>query len=220
MVKIYDCLDTAEALTGLRLARQALGRGDLVVLPTDTVYGVAADAFNPAAVQKLLDAKGRGRTSPPPVLVPSIETLDALAEHVTPEMRSLAEAFWPGGLTIVVPARTTLAWDLGDTNGTAALRMPDHAIILELLRESGPLAVSSANLTGNPAALTATEARDALGDRIAVYLDSGESSGSRVGSTIVDTTPTVTGKPVRVLRDGTVSRDAIRAIVGTIEGDE
>ena len=220
MVKIYECLDTAEALTGLRLARQALGRGDLVVLPTDTVYGVAADAFNPAAVQKLLDAKGRGRTSPPPVLVPSIETLDALAEHVTPEMRSLAEAFWPGGLTIVVPARTTLAWDLGDTNGTAALRMPDHAITLELLRESGPLAVSSANLTGKPAALTATEARDALGDRIAVYLDSGESSGSRVGSTIVDTTPTVTGKPVRVLRDGTVSRDAIRAIVGVIEGDE
>jgi tRNA threonylcarbamoyl adenosine modification protein (Sua5/YciO/YrdC/YwlC family) len=220
MVKIYDCLDTAEALTGLRLARQALGLGDLIVLPTDTVYGVAADAFNPAAVQKLLDAKGRGRTSPPPVLVPSIETLDALAEHVTPEMRSLAEAFWPGGLTIVVPARTTLAWDLGDTNGTAALRMPDHAITLELLRESGPLAVSSANLTGNPAALTATEARDALGDRIAVYLDSGESSGSRVGSTIVDATPTVTGKPVRVLRDGTVSRDAIRAIVGVIEGDE
>jgi tRNA threonylcarbamoyl adenosine modification protein (Sua5/YciO/YrdC/YwlC family) len=220
MVKIYDCLDTAEALTGLRLARQALGRGDLIVLPTDTVYGVAADAFNPAAVQKLLDAKGRGRTSPPPVLVPSIETLDALAEHVTPEMRSLAEAFWPGGLTIVVPARTTLAWDLGDTNGTAALRMPDHAITLELLRESGPLAVSSANLTGKPAALTATEARDALGDRIAVYLDSGESSGSRVGSTIVDATPTVTGKPVRVLRDGTVSRDAIRAIVGVIEGDE
>jgi L-threonylcarbamoyladenylate synthase len=219
MVKIYDCLDTAEALTGLRLARRAVGRGDLIVLPTDTVYGVAADAFNPTAVQKLLDAKGRGRTSPPPVLVPGIETLDALAEQVTPEMRALAEAFWPGGLTIVVPARTTLAWDLGDTNGTAALRMPDHAITLELLRESGPLAVSSANLTGKPAALTATEAHDALGDRIAVYLDSGESSGSRVGSTIVDATPTVTGKPLRVLRDGTVSRDAIRAIVGAIEGD-
>lgn len=219
MVKIYDCLVTGEALTGLRLARQAVGRGDLIVLPTDTVYGVAADAFNPAAVQKLLDAKGRGRTSPPPVLVPGIETLDALAEQVTPEMRALAEAFWPGGLTIVVPARTTLSWDLGDTNGTAALRMPDHAITLELLRESGPLAVSSANLTGKPAALTATEAHDALGDRIAVYLDSGESSGTRVGSTIVDATPTVTGKPVRVLRDGTVSRDAIRAIVGAIEGD-
>ena len=220
MVKIYDCLDTAEALTGLRLARRAVGRGDLIVIPTDTVYGIAADAFNPEAVQKLLDAKGRGRTSPPPVLVPGIETLDALAEQVTTEMRALAEAFWPGGLTIVVPARTTLAWDLGDTNGTAALRMPDHALTLELLRDSGPLAVSSANLTGQPAALTAVEAHDALGDRIAVYLDSGESSGSRVGSTIVDATPTVTGKPVRVLRDGTVSHDAIRAIVGAIEGDE
>jgi len=220
MVKIYDCLDTGEALTGLRLARQAVGRGDLIVIPTDTVYGVAADAFKPAAVQKLLDAKGRGRMSPPPVLVPSIETLDALAEQVTTEMRALAEAFWPGGLTIVVPARTTLAWDLGETNGTAALRMPDHALTLELLRESGPLAVSSANLTGQPAALTATEAHAALGDRIAVYLESGESSGSRVGSTIVDATPTVTGKRVRVLRDGTVSRDAIRSIVGAIEGDE
>jgi tRNA threonylcarbamoyl adenosine modification protein (Sua5/YciO/YrdC/YwlC family) len=220
MVKIYDCLDTAEALTGLRLARQAVGRGDLIVIPTDTVYGVAADAFNPAAVQKLLDAKGRERTSPPPVLVPGIETLDALAEQVTPEMRALAEAFWPGGLTIVVPARTTLAWDLGETNGTAALRMPDHGLTLELLRESGPLAVSSANLTGQPAAITATEAHDALGDRVAVYLESGESSGSRTGSTIVDATPTGSGKPVRVLRDGTVSRDAIRAVVGAIEGDE
>jgi L-threonylcarbamoyladenylate synthase len=220
MVTIYNCLETSEALTGLRLARQAVGRGDLIVLPTDTVYGVGADAFNPVAVQKLLDAKGRGRTSPPPVLVPGIETLDALAEQVTTEMRQLAEAFWPGGLTIVVPARTTLAWDLGETNGTAALRMPDHELTLELLRESGPLAVSSANLTGQPAALTAAEAHDALGDRIAVYLEAGESSGSRVGSTIVDATPTVTGKPIRVLRDGTVSRDAIRAIVGALEGDE
>lgn len=220
MVKIYNCLETSEALTGLRLARQAVGRGDLIVLPTDTVYGVGADAFNPAAVQKLLDAKGRGRTSPPPVLVPSIETLNALAEQVTPEMRDLAEAFWPGGLTIVVPARTTLAWDLGETNGTAALRMPDHELTLELLRESGPLAVSSANLTGQPAALTAAEAHDALGDRIAVYLEAGESSGSRVGSTIVDATPTLEGKPVRILRDGTVTRDEIRAVVGSIEGDE
>lgn len=220
MVKIYDCLETSEALTGLRLARQAVGRGDLIVIPTDTVYGVAADAFNPAAVQKLLDAKGRGRTSPPPVLVPGIETLEALAEEVTTEMRDLAGAFWPGGLTIVVPARSTLAWDLGETNGTVAVRMPDHELTLELLRESGPLAVSSANLTGQPAAVTATEAHDALGDRIAVYLETGESSGSRVGSTIVDATPTLAGKPVRILRDGTISRDKIRAVVGTIEGDQ
>ena len=220
MGTLYDCLDPKEALTGLRLARQAIGRGDLIVLPTDTVYGVAADAFNPSAVQKLLDAKGRGRQSPPPVLVAGIHTLDALADQVTSEMRSLAEAFWPGGLTIVVPARSTLAWDLGDTNGTVAIRMPNHDVTLELIRETGPLAVSSANLTGEPAALSAQEAHRALGDSVGVYLAAGESSHSRTGSTIVDATPTVQGKPVRILREGTVTVDAIRTVVGTIEGDE
>lgn len=219
MGTIYNCLETTEALTGLRLARQAIGRGDLVVLPTDTVYGIAADAFNPVAVQKLLDAKGRGRQSPPPVLVAGFDTMTALAEQTTPEMEKLAEAFWPGGLTIVVPARSTLAWDLGETNGTVALRMPDHELVREFLSETGPLAVSSANLTGKPAALTAAEAMAQLGDTVAVYLDAGESSGSRVGSTIVDATPTVEGKPVRILRDGTISRDAIRDVLGSIAED-
>jgi tRNA threonylcarbamoyl adenosine modification protein (Sua5/YciO/YrdC/YwlC family) len=219
MGTIYNCLDTGEALTGLRLARQAIGRGDLVVLPTDTVYGVAADAFNPAAVQKLLDAKGRGRQSPPPVLVPGFDTVAALAEHITPEVEKLADAFWPGGLTIVVSAQSTLAWDLGETNGTVALRMPDHALVREFLSETGPLAVSSANLTGKPAALTATEAFDQLGDRVAVYLDAGESSGSRAGSTIVDATPTRDGQPVRILREGTISRDAVRDVLGAIAED-
>ncbi len=220
MGTIYNCLETSEALTGLRLARQAIGRGDLVVLPTDTVYGIAADAFNPAAVQKLLDAKGRGRQAPPPVLVPNFDTVSALAEHITPEIEKLADAFWPGGLTIVVSARPTLAWDLGETNGTVALRMPDHELVREFLTETGPLAVSSANLTGKPAAVTAAEAREQLGDRISVYLDTGESSGSRVGSTIVDATPTRDGKPARILRDGTVSRDAIRDVLGLLAEDD
>jgi len=220
MGTIYNCLETTEALTGLRLARQAIGRGDLVVLPTDTVYGIAADAFNPVAVQKLLDAKGRGRQSPPPVLVAGIDTMAALAEHVTPEMEKLAEAFWPGGLTIVVPARPTLSWDLGETNGTVALRMPDHELVREFLSDTGPLAVSSANLTGQPAALTAAEALAQLGDSVAVYLDAGESSESRVGSTIVDATLTRDGKPVRILREGTVSRDAIRDVLGSLAEDD
>lgn len=220
MGTIYDCRDTAEALTGLRLARQAIGRGQLVVIPTDTVYGVAADAFNPAAVQKLLEAKGRGRQSPPPVLIDGAQTLAALAEQTTPEMDKLAEAFWPGGLTIVVPARSTLSWDLGDTNGTVAVRVPDHDITREFLRETGPLAVSSANLTGQPAALNAEEAKDQLGDSIAVYLSAGDSSESRTGSTIVDATPTLTGQPVRILREGTVSREAIRDLLGAIAEDD
>jgi tRNA threonylcarbamoyl adenosine modification protein (Sua5/YciO/YrdC/YwlC family) len=221
MGTIYNCLETNEALTGLRLARQAIGRGDLVVLPTDTVYGIAADAFNPAAVQKLLDAKGRGRQSPPPVLVSGIDTATALAEYITPEVEKLADAFWPGGLTIVVSARSTLEWDLGETNGTVALRMPDHDLVRELLSETGPLAVSSANLTGKPAALTAAEALDQLGDRVSVYLDAGVSSESRAGSTIVDATSTRDGQPARILREGTITREAIRDVLGVLaEGDE
>ena len=219
MSTTYSCADTAEALTGLRMARGAIGRGRLVVIPTDTVYGVAADAFNASAVQSLLDAKGRGRQSPPPVLIGGIETLGALAETVTPEMTKLAEAFWPGGLTIVVPARATLTWDLGDTNDTVAVRMPDNSIALELLRETGPLAVSSANRTGELAALTAAEAEAQLGESIDVYLDGGSASDSRSGSTIVDCTPTLIGQPVAILRDGVISRDAIRAIVGDIAED-
>lgn len=220
MATIYNCLDTSEALTGLRLARQAIGRGQLVVIPTDTVYGVAADAFNAAAVQKLLDAKGRGRQSPPPVLIDGPLTLTALAEQITPEMEKLAETFWPGGLTIVVPARSTLVWDLGDTNGTVAVRVPDHELTREFLRETGPLAVSSANLTGQPAALNAAEAKEQLGDSIEVYLSAGMSSESRTGSTIVDTTPTLVGKPVRIVREGTVSREAIRELLGEIAEDD
>lgn len=219
MSTTYSCADTAEALTGLRMARGAIGRGRLVVIPTDTVYGVAADAFNATAVRALLDAKGRGRQSPPPVLIGGIETLAALAETVTPEMEKLAAAFWPGGLTIVVPARATLTWDLGDTNGTVAVRMPDNAIARELLSETGPLAVSSANRTGEPAALTAAEADAQLGDSIDVYLDGGPASTDRSGSTIVDCTPTVLGKPVTILRDGVISRDAIREVLGSIAED-
>ncbi|MFM6968524.1 MAG: L-threonylcarbamoyladenylate synthase [Microbacteriaceae bacterium] len=220
MTTTFDCADTAEVLTGLRMARGAIGRGKLVVIPTDTVYGIAADAFNAKAVAGLLDAKGRGRQSPPPVLIGGPETLAALAETVTPQMTALAEAFWPGGLTIVVPARSTLTWDLGETNGTVAVRMPANSIALELLTETGPLAVSSANRTGEPAALTAAEAFGQLGESVEVYLDGGIASDARSGSTIVDCTPTTTGQPVRILRDGVITRDAIRAVVGKIAEDD
>lgn len=213
----YSCLDTTEALTGLRMARMAIGRGQLVVVPTDTVYGIAADAFNPDAVQALLDAKGRGRQSPPPVLIDGIPTLAALAETVTDEMTALVREFWPGGLTIIVPARATLQWDLGETGGTVAVRMPANDIARELLSETGPLAVSSANLTGQPAAVTAAEAVAQLGDSVEVYLDGGTASDSRLGSTIVDCTPTLEGKPVMILRDGVIPREAIRELLGVID---
>ena len=220
MAPIYDCSVPAELLTGMRLARTAIGRGDLVVLPTDTVYGVAADAFNPAAVQKLIDAKGRTRQSPPPVLIPGIPTLDALAESVPDDVRKLVAEFWPGALTIILPARSSLTWDLGETGGTVALRMPADPIALEIMSETGPLAVSSANLTGRPAAESAGDARRMLGDSVSVYLDDGPAGtsyehrvGANTGSTIVDATGGADGV-LRIVRHGVLSDADIIRVVG------
>ncbi len=215
MSRLFDSSVESDLLTGMRLARTALRRGELVVIPTDTVYGVAADAFSPKAVQRLLDAKGRTRQSPPPVLVPSIATLEALAAVIPDAVRKLVDAFWPGGLTIVLPAQQSLAWDLGDTDGTVAVRMPDNRIALELLTETGPLAVSSANLTGEPAATTASDAQRMLGDSVEVYLDGGESS--TVSSTIVDATRLIApGGTLSILREGAITRQQIRDVVGDI----
>ena len=214
MAALYDCSVPSELLTGMRLARSAIGRGALVVIPTDTVYGIAADAFNPVAIQALLDAKGRTRSSPPPVLVPGVATLDALAETVSQPVRDLVDAFWPGGLTIIVPARSSLAWDLGDTRGTVALRQPSDPIALELLTEVGPLAVSSANLTGQPAATTASLALESLGDSVDVYLDGGGTE--TVTSTIVDASSFAADGSIRIVRHGAVSEQQLRAVLGDV----
>jgi len=220
MAPLYDCSDDSELLTGMRLARTSIGRGELVVIPTDTVYGVAADAFQPKAVARLLEAKGRGRQSPPPVLIPGIPTLDALAEDVPDQVRALVAAFWPGGLTVILPARSSLAWDLGETRGTVALRMPSNRVALELLSETGPLAVSSANLTGEPAAKIASEAERMLGDSVAVYLDDGPAGtsydgASEPGSTIVDATGLL--KPdgrLTIVRHGVITDQQIYDVIG------
>lgn len=218
---IYDTGIPEQLLTGMRLARGAIGRGELVVIPTDTVYGVAADAFSPDAVQRLLDAKGRDRTAPPPVLVPGLPTLDALADPVPDEVRALVAEFWPGGLTVILRARAMLDWDLGETRGTVALRMPSDPIALELLAETGPLAVSSANRTGEPAALTAADAEAMLGESVAVYLEAGRAGGSypdardHLGSTIVDATNLEhpDGK-LRIVRHGVIPDEEIVRVIG------
>jgi len=211
--KVFDCTDTSHLLPAARAARQAIGAGELVVLPTDTVYGVAADAFSPEAVQRLLDAKGRGRQSPPPVLIPGVETLAALASEVVEPVRLLAERFWPGGLTIVLTAQPSLSWDLGETGGTVALRIPNHELALEILRETGPLAVSSANTSGQPAARAIDEAQTMLGEAISVYLDAGLVTGDGSASTIIDATDLGDeGGTIQILRDGAVSRAAIEEL--------
>ena len=193
-------------------AVNVLSRGGLVVLPTDTVYGIAADAFTPPAVQALLDAKGRGRQMPPPVLIADVRVLDGLATDVPAGARALAEAFWPGGLTLIVRAQPSLAWDLGETRGTVALRVPDHETARALLQRTGPLAVSSANRTGSPAAVTAQEAYDQLGDSVAVYLDGGDAPG-QVASSIVD----ATGPALRLVRAGALSLERLNEVT-PVEG--
>ncbi|GGF01937.1 L-threonylcarbamoyladenylate synthase [Mycetocola zhadangensis] len=219
MSRLFDSSVESDLLTGMRLARTALRRGELVVIPTDTVYGIAADAFSPQAVQRLLDAKGRTRQSPPPVLVPSVGTLEALAAVIPDAVRKLVDEFWPGGLTIVLPSQPSLAWDLGDTDGTVAVRMPNNRIALELLSETGPLAVSSANLTGQPAATTAADAEAMLGDSVNVYIDGGESTS--VSSTIVDATRLAgPGGTLTILREGAISREQIRDVVGDLLEEE
>lgn len=222
MSSVYDCRVPEELLSGMRFARQAIARGEVIVLPTDTVYGVAADAFSPLAVQRLLDAKQRGRSQPPPVLVPGRSTLAALVETVPEPVERLVEEFWPGGLTIVLPAQPSLVWDLGDTQGTVAVRMPAQRVTLELLEETGPLAVSSANINGQPSALDIESAQNMLGDSVSVYLDHGPSI-TGVASTIIDATSLV--RPggddarVRILREGAVPRNELARVLGELLDD-
>ena len=225
MERIFDCALDTDLLTGMRLAKVALGRHELVVFPTDTVYGLAADAFSAKGVAALLAAKGRTPQSPPPVLIPNTRTLHALAEFVPEVASKLATTFWPGALTMIFRAQPSLSWNLGETKGTVALRVPDHKIALALLEEVGPLAVSSANLTGEPAATTCQQAEKYLGNKVAVYLDGGASPKAE-SSTILDLTGieeiydedgnrTVTGK-IRMVREGALSAEKIRSVAGDL----
>jgi L-threonylcarbamoyladenylate synthase len=196
-------------------AVEAAAAGRLVVLPTDTVYGVGADAFSRGAVNALLAAKGRGRDMPVPVLVGSAQTIEGIADGLGPTAEALIDAFWPGGLSLVVRYPSSLAWDLGDSAGTVLVRMPDHPLALELLGRTGPLAVSSANRSGHPPATTVFAARAELGSTVAVYLDGGPTPGP-VPSTIVDVSQP--GQAPRILRLGTIGADELRAVAPDVIG--
>ena len=211
VTKRYVTANASAREQGIEAATKAVQEGDLIVLPTDTVYGVGADAFDHEAVRRLLAAKGRGRDMPPPVLVSARTTLDALAVGVPAYARALIEELWPGPLTLVCTQQPSLQWDLGDTRGTVAVRMPNHEIALEVLSRTGPLAVSSANRTGMEAATDAVRAQEMLGESVAVVLDSGPTPGP-VPSTIVD----ATGEAGRVLRLGAVSLERLNEIVAPL----
>jgi len=209
----YDCNDASVRSAALASAAHCVTSGQLVVLPTDTVYGIGADAFDASAVADLLATKGRGRDMPVPVLVGSWTTIEGLARSVSQRTWDLIEAFWPGGLTLVVDEAASLSWDLGDARGTVAVRMPLHPVAIELLEQTGPMAVSSANRSGSSPALTAAEAQDQLGDDVAVYLDGGPAR-TGVASTIVD----VTGEIPRVLRAGAIDAETLRSVVPDLVG--
>lgn len=208
----FDCRIDEEFDRGLEAAKLALDAGKLVVLPTDTVYGLAADAFSAEAVQRLLDAKGRTRQMPPPVLVGAPTTLDALAVEIPTYLRNMVAALWPGPLTVICRQQPSLNWDLGETRNTVAVRMPDDPRALALLKQTGPLAVSSANTTGEPAAQNVDDAMGMLGESVAVYLDGGPTA-SGVPSTILD----VTGMTPRILREGSISLETLHQFNNTIE---
>jgi tRNA threonylcarbamoyl adenosine modification protein (Sua5/YciO/YrdC/YwlC family) len=215
MSKRYDCRDPQERAAGIEAAVTAARAGELIVLPTDTVYGIGADAFIPAAVTTMLAAKGRGRNMPPPVLVGTARAAAALVDDLGAFGQDLIDEFWPGALTLVFRASPTLLWDLGDTKGTVALRMPLHSVALDVLKQTGPLAVSSANRHGQPSAINADEAEQQLGEAVSIYLDAGPCSDN-VPSTILD----LTGVIPKVLRDGAISVDRLRTVASVIAADE
>ncbi|GGS60559.1 threonylcarbamoyl-AMP synthase [Planobispora rosea] len=214
MSRRYDCADAEQRAAGLTDAASAVRQGELVVLPTDTVYGIGGDAFTQSAVARLLEAKGRGRDMPVPVLVGTVRAANALVENLGPYGQDLIDAFWPGPLTLICRANRSLSWDLGDTKGTVALRMPLHAVALDLLKETGPMAVSSANRSGAPPATTAADAEKQLGDSISVYLDGGPCADD-VPSTILDLTTAVP----RLLRKGAIPVEKLRGVVGYVATD-
>jgi tRNA threonylcarbamoyl adenosine modification protein (Sua5/YciO/YrdC/YwlC family) len=209
MADIFDCADPDQRSRGIISAVAALKAGRLVVLPTDTVYGIGADAFDSTAVDALLSAKGRGRDMPVGVLVGSWHTIEGLVYGMPDGARDLVRAFWPGALSLVVVQAPSLRWDLGDAHGTVMLRMPLHPVAIELLREVGPMAVSSANVSGQPAAVDADEARRQLGDLVDTYLDAGPSA-QQAASTILD----LSGNTPRILREGPVSAERIAEVLG------
>ena len=217
----FDCTTGDEAVIAeaAEAARSAVEAGECIVLPTDTVYGIGADAFNADAVQRLLDAKMRGRDMPPPVLIADASLIRALATGVPDQAKDLVAKHWPGPLTVICKIQPSLRMDLGDTEGTIALRVPDHELAREILRRTGPMAVSSANLSGKPAALSCDEALDQLGDRVSVYLDGGTlSAHAGASSTIVDFTQRDEGE---VLRRGALGLDVLReTLAGLVDRTE
>ncbi|TVP67989.1 MAG: threonylcarbamoyl-AMP synthase [Nitriliruptor sp.] len=185
-------------------AAELLLAGEVVVLPTDTVYGIAADAFSTEATAALLTAKGRDRAIPLPVMIRTPQQLPGLAATVSSAADRLVAAFWPGPLTLVLHAQPRLTWDIGESDGTVAIRMPLDDATLEVIRAVGPLAMTAANAPGGDAPRSVEDARDQLGEQVAAYLDAGTRPEGAT-STIVD----LTREAPKVLREGAIPTELV-----------
>ncbi|MBR3306018.1 MAG: threonylcarbamoyl-AMP synthase [Lachnospiraceae bacterium] len=200
---------------GMRMAGRVIREGGLVAFPTETVYGLGGDAFDPEASAKIYAAKGRPSDNPLIVHIADMESLERLSSEIPEQLYALADSFWPGPLTMIVkkrpevPDRTTGGLD------TVAIRMPDHPAALELIREAGGyIAAPSANASGRPSPTLASHVLEDLGGRIEVILDGGE-VGIGVESTIVD----LTGEKIQILRPGYVTAQMLERVVGHVELD-
>jgi tRNA threonylcarbamoyl adenosine modification protein (Sua5/YciO/YrdC/YwlC family) len=208
----FDCVSPTGRESGIARAVSAVAAGELIVLPTDAVYGLGCDAFSPSAVTLLAAARGAARSLPPPVFIPHARTLDGIATGLGKAVRELVDAFWPGPLTLLCQAQPSLDWDLGDTFGTVSVRMPLHPLALQVLERTGPLAVTAASPSGRPAPTGCEVARDLFGAAVTVYLDAGPLAGD-ARSTIVD----VRSDRPRVLRAGAIGLDALLAVVPDLD---
>lgn len=219
MASLYDCSDSEVVVDAIHQSMAALDRGEIIVVPTDTVYGVAVSPKSPGAIDRVVALKGRERTAPPPFLIGTTEQVAPLlaAGSQTDDVALLMQAFWPGGLTLVLPVNPDLDWDIGETDGTIAVRMPNEPVLLDLLRQYGPLAVTSANLTGEPPCESAYAALNTFGDRVGVYLDAGRrgsADGEQIPSTIIDVTDLVSGgHTILVIRHGAITVDQLAAVL-------
>lgn len=195
----------------IRAAADLLRSGGVVVFPTDTVYGVGARATDDAAVARLFTAKQRPRDRAIPVLLASAGDLPVVGVALSPAARSLARAFWPGGLTLVV-RRAPSFHSAALAGATVAVRVPDHPVARLLIELTGePLAATSANISGEPSPLTAEEAARQIGDAVDMVIDGGPAPGG-IESTVVDTTV----EPPRLLREGAIPRSAIERVAGAL----
>lgn len=189
--------------------KKTIADDGVIVLPTDTVYGIGANPYSTDAVNAVLRAKGRGRQMPPPVLIASPDDAEKVSLELNDFAQALIESLWPGALTLITKSVPNIRFDLGDIKDTIAIRMPDHPVTLDVLRHTGPLAVTSANLTGKPPATNIEQAVKYFGEDVACYIDSGPTPGP-VPSTIID----VTGDQPVLLRAGTIEVSVIEDVCG------